>query len=184
MKKYFLILLMLLTLFPSSTWAQRMYIVDTFKIMVRREPGEEYRIVKQLPSDMRVNLIAIEGDWAKISFGNETGWVLKRYLTEETPKAIQITELERKVQSQTVKIEALEKDNLSLKEKNADMAQVIATRAEEVKDLSLENQRLKEEPQRLIMLLSGAGVFLFGCIMTLILQRTGRGRKRNRLSFE
>ncbi len=184
MKKHFFIVLILLALFPSTTRAKTVYIVDSFKIMVRRQPGEEYRIVKQLPSDKRVNLIETEGDWAKISFGNETGWVLKRYLTEETPKAIQIAKFEREVINQAAKIEALEKENLAIKQKYADMGETIAVQAGEVKDLALENQMLKEEPYRLILLLSGAGIFFVGCIMTLILQRTGRGKKRNRLSFD
>ena len=184
MKKYFFIVLIILALFPSTTRAKTMYIIDSFKIMVRRQPGEDYRIVKQLPSDKRVNLREEEGDWAKISFGNETGWVLKRYLTEETPKAIQITKLEREAKKQAEKIETLEKENVTVKQKYADMAEIIVVRTEEVKDLSLENQMLKEEPQRLILLLAGAGIFFVGCIMTLILQGTGRGKKRNKLSFE
>ena len=69
MKKYFFIVLILLALFPSTTRAKTMYIIDSFKIMVRRQPGEDYRIVKQLPSDKRVNLREEEGDWAKSHLG-------------------------------------------------------------------------------------------------------------------
>jgi SH3 domain protein len=184
MERWLLIILVLLFVFPSATQAEEMYIVDYFKIMVRRQPGEEYKIIEQLPSNEKVRLIKTEGDWAKISSGNgRTGWVLKRYLTEELPKTIQMAKLERKIKNQAKKIEALEKENMSIKQKNVEILQSIATQSEKVKNVSLENQRLKEEPYRIMLLLSGGGIFLIGCIITLIIQRLGRGRK-SRLSFE
>ena len=89
MKRYFFIVLIPLVLFSSTPHAETMYVVDYFKIMVRRQPGDKYKIIAQLPSDEKVKLLKVEGDWSLISFGDrKTGWVLKRYLTEETPKPI------------------------------------------------------------------------------------------------
>ena len=184
MKRCFFIILMLLTLFPSTTRAKTMYIVDYFKVMVRRQPGDKYKIVKQLPTNEKVNFIETQGDWAKISFGNnKTGWVLKRYLTEEIPKPIQLAELEMTIKDQVEKMESLEKENISIKQKNAELGEAIAAQVLKVKDLSLENQRLKEEPYRIVLFISGGGVFLIGCIVTLIILRLGRGKK-SRLSFD
>ena len=161
-----------------------MYITDSFKIMVRRQPGEKYKIVAQLSSNEKVRLIASEGDWAKIAFDNsKTGWVLKRYLTEEVPKPIHIAKLEKQIAGQGKKIEALDKENISLKQKNTELAEILATQAEDVKNLALENQDLKEKPYRIVLLLSGCAIFLGGCIVTLIIQRTGRGKRKNKLSF-
>jgi len=152
-----------------------MYITDSFKIMVRRYPGEEYKILAQLPSNEKVDVSEIKEAWAKISFNDKTGWVLKRFLTEETPKQIQIAELEGKVKDQTEKIDDLGKENISLKQKNAEMG-------DRVNQLSLENQRLKGKPYGVMMLLSGGGIFFIGCIITLIIQRF-RGGRRSKLSF-
>jgi len=183
MKRYFFIILIPLTLFSPASQAETMYVTDSFKIMVRRHPGEKYKIVAQLPSNMEVNLIETEGAWAKISFkGNRTGWVLKRYLTEKTPKPIKIAELEKEVKDHSEKIEALEKENIFLKQKNAELTETIAAQSEQVKNVSLENQRLKEKPYRIILLLSGGGIFFIGCILTLIIQRFARGKK-SKLSF-
>jgi SH3 domain protein len=160
-----------------------MYVVDSFKIMVRRQPSEKYKIIRQLPSNEKVDLIQTEGDWAKISFrNNKTGWVLKRYLTEEIPKPIRISELEVEVKDQAEKIDSLEKENIMLKQKNAEQGEAIAAQTEKIKNISLENQRLKEKPFRIILLLSGGGIFLLGCIITLFIQRLGRGKKP-KLSF-
>jgi len=182
MKRYFFIIIPL-TLLSSTTQAKTMYVVDYFKIMVRRQPGEEYKIVAQLPSNTKVTLLETEELWAKISFEkNKTGWILKRYLTEEIPKPVRIAELEKTIKDKEEKIDALEKENIFLKQKNAEMGESIAVQAEQVKNVSLENQRLKEEPYRIILLLSGGGIFLIGCIATLIIQRLGR-EKKSKLSF-
>ena len=170
-----LILFAFLLLVPNA-FAKTMYITDTLNIMVRRQPGLDFKIVDQLTSNEKVRLIRHEESWSKISFrDNKTGWVLKRYLTEDKPKPILIEELDKQVNDQAEKIEALEKENFTLKKKKVELT-------EEVSILTVENKTLKEEPFRIMMLLAGAGIFLVGCIVTLILQRTGRSR-RSRLSF-
>jgi hypothetical protein len=89
--------------------------------------------------------------------------MLERFLTEVTPKPIQIAELKKTVK----KIEALEKENIALKQINSEMEETISS-------LSLENQKLKEEPYKILALLAGGGIFLIGCIVTLIILRIGR----------
>jgi len=184
MKRYFFIVFVILTLFPYAAHAKEWYVIDSFKIMVRRQPGEMYKIVEQLPSDEKVRIIKTEEDWVKISFRNgKTGWVLKRFLTEEIPKPVQMEQLEKKIKDLEETIEALKKEKISIKQKYAEMGETIADQSVKVKDVSLENQRLKEAPYRIMLLLSGGGIFLIACIVTLIIQGLGRGR-RNKLSFE
>ena len=183
MKRVFFFILMALILFSSTSQAETVYVIDSFKIMVRRQPGDKYKIISQLPSNEKVTLIKTEGDWARISFeNNQTGWVLRRYLTEEVPKPIQIAKLEKQIKGQEEKIEALDKENISLKQKNAELIETLAVETKNANDILLENQTLKETPYRIILLLSGCGIFLVGCMVTLIIQRTGRGKK-NKLSF-
>ena len=184
MKVIFFFIMVALILFFSVSQAETVYVIDSFKIMVRRQPGDRYKIISQLPTNEKVTLIKTEGDWAKISFkNNQTGWVLKRYLTEEVPKPIQIAELKKQVKDQAGKIEALDKENISLKQKTAELAETLAVEVKNAKDVLLENQKLKGKPYKIILLLSGCGIFLVGCMVTLIIQRTGRGKKKNKLSF-
>lgn len=184
MKRCFFVVVAMATLFPDMVLSKDWYVIDHFKIMVRREPGESYKIIEQLPTDEKVKIVETQGDWAKISFGDgQAGWVLKRYLTEEIPKAIQMEELQKTISGLEKRIETLKQENLSLKQKYADMGGAIAEQSVKMKEISLENQRLKDKPYRIILLISGGGIFFFGCLVTLIVQRLGRGR-RNRLSFE
>ena len=176
MKKFFFVILIPFILFSSTTYSKTMYVTDTLYIMARSQPGVDFKIVDQLSSNERVNLLRTQESWAEISFkDNKTGWVLKRFLAEETPKSIQIAELKETVNAKAEKIAALRKENITLKQSKAEMTELISS-------LKIENQNLKEKPYRIMLLLAGVGIFLFGCIMTLILQRTGK-KRRSSLSF-
>lgn len=176
MKKFFFVILIPFILFSSTTYSKTMYVTDTLYIMARSQPGVDFKIVDQLSSNERVNLLRTEESWAEISFkDNKTGWVLKRFLAEEIPKFIQISELKETVNAKAEKIAALGKENITLKQSKAEMTELISS-------LKIENQNLKEKPYRIMLLLAGVGIFLFGCIMTLILQRTGK-KRRSSLSF-
>ena len=71
----------------------------------------------------------------------------------------------------------LDEETLSLKKRDVEMG-------EQVNVMSAENQRLKEEPFRILMLLAGGGIFLVGCITTLILQSMGRKKRGGSLGFD
>ena len=176
MKKRLLIVLIPFILLSSITHAKTVYVTDILYIMVRRQPGLDFKIEDQLTSNEKVNLIRTEGSWAQISFKDKkTGWVLKRFLTEETPKPIQIAELKRTVDAQAEKIDSLEKENIALKQIKAEMG-------EKISSLKLDNRMLKEKPYGIMLLLAGGSIFLIGCIVTLTIQRIGR-RRRSKLSF-
>lgn len=171
MGKYLLALLCSMALLPSPVQARTKYVTDSFKIMVRSQPGTEFKIIDQLPSNEKVMTMEEEGSWVKIIFkNNRTGWVLQQYLTEELPKEIRIAELALQVKEQEKTIQSLDEENLSLKKENVEIGQ-------RSNALSSENQNLREEPFRILLLLAGGGIFLIGCITTLILQSMG-GRKR------
>jgi SH3 domain protein len=176
MQKYLFMVLIILLLFPSLTYSETRYVLDRIVITVRSQPGLDYKILYRLASDEKVNVLRTEGSWSRISSkDNETGWAMTRFLTKETPKAIKIAELEKTVTTQAEKIEAMEKERTTLKQGKAELAEAVS-------NLKIDNESLKEEPYRVIMLLAGSGIFLMGCIVTLILQRTGR-KKRDKLSF-
>lgn len=178
MEKYLLGSLVCIVLLPSAVQAKTKYVVDYFKIMVRSQPGAEYKIIDQLPSNEKVRTIQEEGNWVKIAFkNNRAGWVLGQYLTDELPKEIRIADLEKTVAEQKKKIEMLDEENFSLKKKNVEVGQ-------RINDLFTENQSLKEEPFRILLLLAGGGIFLVGCITTLILQSMGRKKRGSGLTFE
>jgi SH3 domain protein len=178
MKKSILCVVLFLLVLPPAVQAKTMYVIDYFKIMVRSQPGEGYKIINQLSSNEKVRLITTEGTWAKVSFrDNKTGWVLRRFITDETPKEIRIAELEKELTENAQKLALLEEETLELKKRDVEMGQ-------RVNVMTAENQQLKEEPFRILMLLAGGGIFLIGCITTLILQSMGRKKRGGSLGFD
>ena len=178
MKKSIFCIVISLLVLPPVVQAKTMYVIDYFKIMVRSQPGEGYKIINQLSSNEKVRLITTEGTWAKVAFrDNKTGWVLRRFITNETPKEIRIAELEKKLKENAQKLVLLEEENLTLKQRDVEMGQ-------QVNVMTAENQQLKEEPFRILMLLAGGGIFLIGCITTLILQSMGRKKRGGSLGFD
>ena len=168
MKKYGFIVLTSLILSSSPIHAEPMYITNNLTVTVREAPKLESKTVDRLTSHEKVELLKIEGSWAKITFkDNKTGWMLERFLTEETPEPIQIAELKKTVASTIEKTEALEKENLTLQQNKAELE-------ERVLSLQQENQKFKNEPYRIMLLLAGGGIFLMGCIVSLVILRIGR----------
>lgn len=177
MKKFLFVVLVSLVLFASPALSETFYVIDKITITVRTQPGLDFKIVDRLTSNERVNILKVEGSWAQISFkDNQTGWVLKRYLAKETPLPIQIAALKKTVSAQAEKLEALEKEDIVLKQRKAEMVEIIC-------GLKLENQKLVEGPYTIMLLLAGGGIFLFGSIMTLIVQRITQRRRKSSLSF-
>ncbi len=90
MKKFLFVVLVSLVLFASPALSETFYVIDKITITVRTQPGLDFKIVDRLTSNEQVNILRVEGSWAQISFkDNQTGWVLKRYLTKEMPMSIQ-----------------------------------------------------------------------------------------------
>ena len=164
MQKCFFMVLISFTLFSSPIHAKTMYVTDNLVITVRKKPGLDFKVVDQLTSNEKVEILKTENSWAQISYNdNKIGWVVKRFLTEEIPGPIQIAELKKTIK----KIEGFEKENRALKQRNTAME-------ERISSLLQENQKLKEKPYRIMLLLAGAGIFLMGCIVTLIILKVGR----------
>jgi len=164
--------------FFSAAQAKTMFVTDTCTINVRVQPGEEYRIMDQLAADETVDVLETQDKWARISFkGGLEGWMLAQYVTAEKPKSMRIADLEKQLQEQVARITELDRENLSLKQEKLTFDQTLNT-------LSAENQKLKQEPYQLMLLISGGGIFLLGCITALILQAVGRKKRGGGLSFD
>ena len=145
-----------------------MYITDNLVVTVRIKPRLDSKIVDRLASNEKVLLLKIEGSWAKINFkDNKTGWMLERFLTEETPEPIRIAELNKTVEAKVEKIAVLEKENIALTQGKTEMEDKISS-------LLKENQKYQEGPYTIMLLLAGGGIFLTGCVATLIILRIGR----------
>jgi len=76
--------------------AAEWYVKPTTEVLLRRGQGSDYKIDAVITDGTKVELVEVDGDWAKIQLTNgKEGWTLKRYLSEKKPLKDQVAELEQ-----------------------------------------------------------------------------------------
>jgi SH3 domain protein len=97
--------------------AETQYVSDQLIITLREGQGNEYKIIKMLPTGTPLEIIEESEQYLKVrtESGSE-GWVLKQYLTKETPKSEIIAGLEKEIDQLNTRIEQSKKDWKSLQD--------------------------------------------------------------------
>ena len=85
-----LVLFMLILFVGSEASAGKLYVSDTtLETVLRTGPGVTYRINASVDVGTQVTLLKEEKDWANVALADgRTGWMLKKYLSEEPPRRI------------------------------------------------------------------------------------------------
>ncbi|MDM8526423.1 TIGR04211 family SH3 domain-containing protein [Desulfococcaceae bacterium HSG8] len=121
MKKYAFIGVWMLLLSAVTAQAETMY-VDLVKITMRREPGNDRKILAMISPGQRLEVLERGEGWTKALLPNgKEGWVLTRYLTSKKPAGL-------------------------AKKKSEEGSEALS---EQISDLTEENKKLKEEVKRL-----------------------------------
>jgi len=113
----FLFMLFHFTLPVGIVCAETQYVSDQLIITMREGQGNEYKIIKMLTTGTPLEIIEESEQYLKVrtESGSE-GWVLKQYLTKETPKPEIITGLEKEIDLLNTRIEQYKKDRKSLQD--------------------------------------------------------------------
>ncbi len=113
----FLLMLFSFTVSGGIVCAKTQYVSDQLIITLREGKGNEYKIIKMLKAGTPLEIIEEGERYLKVrtESGSE-GWVLKQFVTEETPKAEIIAGLEKKMDRLNTEIEQYKKDKESLQD--------------------------------------------------------------------
>jgi SH3 domain protein len=154
----------LLCLVAASVQAQDIrYVTDELKATVRAGKGTDYKILKVISSGTPVQVLKESEDgYARVELdGNQQGWMLSRYLSEEPTAKTQLSttqqQLEklngqnRRLQAQRQELQEQEqRAELALKRVNAEYARLkqelaeLSKLAAQPKALEAKNQTLRE----------------------------------------
>jgi SH3 domain protein len=108
---------MMICLSSQICFAQTGYVSDMLLLTFRQGPGDSYAVLKTLKSDTPVSIIEEENGFYKVELqSREVGWVEKKFIVFETPKAFIIDQLTRENQGLENKISELESVGQTLKE--------------------------------------------------------------------
>lgn len=123
--------------------AETKYVVDQLIINLRSGQGDEFRIIRTLPSGTKLEILETNTDYSRVRLTDGTeGWVLNQYISS-TPIAKQL------LAAAEAKAAKLEEENTRLKK---DLSEVSAKEAEVSKqhqDVSSEQKKLAEELNQL-----------------------------------
>jgi len=143
MLKKLLFTYLCVVLMPCLGSAESMFITDTLEIVVRRGKGPEYKILAVARSNEKVEVLAVEGEYAKLRLKNGIeGWILGRYLTQDRPKPFVIKNLKKNIaeykeknKGLKKKLSVLEKDKSVLEATSASQQKNAASLVEELDEL-------------------------------------------------
>jgi SH3 domain protein len=124
--------------------AEKRYVSDRLEVVVRSGSSPKYRVISVVKADQEVQVIKYEGDYAfvKTARGKE-GWVLKRFLTSETPKPIVIKGLNYKLKMLKEKGSGSERKMLELIDSVKTLEKTKKEQEETLKALEKSYQELK-----------------------------------------
>ena len=111
----FLSMLIPFTVSVGIVFAEIKYVSDQRMITFREGQGNQYKIIKMLKTGTPLEIIEESEQYLKVrtESGSE-GWVLKQYITGETPKPVIIAGLEKEIDRLNTKIEEYKRDMESL----------------------------------------------------------------------
>jgi SH3 domain protein len=125
--KYFnlkLIYIIILIIFTSLLTAElsigakkNYYVSDVLVVTLRHGPGNEFKIIKTLKSDTRLEYLGEKDKYFQVrTKGKIEGWVLKQYTTTRKPKPLVISGLKKKFANAEKNISLLKEKKSSLEE--------------------------------------------------------------------
>lgn len=151
-----------LLLLATSAFGATRYVTDELRISLRSGAGNQYRIVRVIPSGTALEALETAGEWARVRAGEEEGWVRTQYLTAQPIAADRldeaqaqlaaarerVSELEGALRQTREELDATRSQANELTATNENLQQQVAA-AEEGLQLSEENTRLREQSSAL-----------------------------------
>jgi len=164
------------------------------KVTMRTGPGVEHKIVDILKTGTKLEIVEYKFDWSLVKkSGGREGWVLSRFLTQETPDVFIIEKLEKDNQNLISRLGTAEEEHKILIEKNTALLQIqeeynkLTIKCGDFLKLNAEYKKIMEQfsaqkgqikilennlnKEQKFLLLSGAGVFVFGLFLGLLTRK-------------
>jgi SH3 domain protein len=150
---------------------------------LRKGPGNEYKILRQVRGGDSVQVQERRERWTKIRTAvGEEGWIASGYLDAQPPPTIRLEKLEGEVASLRNGLESAEAEASSLRRHSEELSTNDSEQKSEIERLTKENYRL-HAGERWAEWITGALVLSTGMALGALLSRISsrRGRQRLRL---
>ena len=127
------------------------YINDSMKVTMRTGPATDRKIIALLSVGQEVEILKAEDEWTLIRLQNgKEGWVISRFITDQTPDSIQLEALKANHSILQNKVASLMEENTALKAENKKLSIDLNTSEKKEKDLSKDYETLKKESKQFL----------------------------------
>jgi len=129
------------------------YVNDTLTITVRTGPALDRKIIALPIVGQEMEVLSTENDWSMVRLADgKEGWVLSRFITDETPKGIQLEILKKKYDALKNKAAALTEENKILKAENSRLGADLNTSETKLKSTDSAYETLKKDSTQFLEL--------------------------------
>lgn len=127
------------------------YINDSMKITLRTGPAIDRKIIALLSVGQEVEILKAENEWTLIRLlDGKEGWVISRFLTDQTPDSIQLEALKKNHSTLQTKAASLMEENKAIKAENKKLGIDLTTNETKQMDLSKSYETLKRESKQFL----------------------------------
>jgi len=164
-------------LMAQSAGAASAWVKGEVRLNVRTGPSNEYRILGELHTGDKVDVLENGEGWTRIRSGDREGWVPEGFLQNEPPASALLADAQGKASQLAGRVGALEAEAAKLGQENQSFSQRDASQRSEIDALTRENLELKAGaawPERIV----GAGILATGMMIGWLIHVFSSRRQR------
>jgi SH3 domain protein len=150
------------------------------RLNLRTGPSNEYRIIGEVHTGDRLEVLELGGGWTRVRSGDKEGWIPEGYLQDVPTPGLLLEESQAKTSELRAQVDSLGAEAAKLKEENSTFSQRDGQQRSEIETLTRENLELKAGA-RWPEWITGAGILTVGMVMGWILHVTAGRRQRPRI---
>lgn len=140
-------------LLAATSWAENIYVSENIRLTVRKDPGNDKKIVGILMSGDQVSVLQHGDEWTKIRFSDDKeGWVLSRFLSTQMPSSLALKMLEKKYEEVVAQSGMPQEDVRRLKEENEKLSTDQQNCGRQLQSLNDSYKTLKMDSQEVVKL--------------------------------
>jgi SH3 domain protein len=127
------------------------YINDSMTITMRTGPGTDRKITALLGVGQEVEILKSENEWTLVRLPNgKEGWVISRFITDQTPNDIQLTWLKKEFNDLQTKAASLIEENKILNAENKKLSSDLKADETKLKNLDNAYETLKKDSKQFL----------------------------------
>ncbi len=134
---------LLLLLLPGSLIAEQRFITDDLSLDLRREPGNEFRILRMLPAGTPVTVLETQDGWSRVRADDIEGWVISRFLMDEPAARDRLAEFQARAQR-------LEGENAAMRREVEEIRTQFASQQDDIERLRDARDSLRQQHESFV----------------------------------